>query len=74
MITFDEIRDDEILGRIIEEYPQDQGGKSCLILRFDGNNKAISTSLAEGLSISVLAHFRMPKKGRQWRPFLPLLY
>ena len=31
MITFDEIRETVLFGKIIEEYPEDQRGESCLI-------------------------------------------
>jgi Domain of unknown function (DUF4258) len=32
MITFDEVRDAVFLGAIIESYPEDQRGESCLVL------------------------------------------
>lgn len=32
MITADEIRDAVFLGEIIEEYPEDRRGESCLVL------------------------------------------
>jgi len=37
MITPDEIRKTVLLGEIIEEYPEDQRGESCLILNLTKN-------------------------------------
>jgi len=37
MITADEVRDAVISGEIIEEYPEDQRGESCLILHTKQN-------------------------------------
>jgi hypothetical protein len=32
MITTDEVRETVLLGEIIEEYPEDQRGESCLVM------------------------------------------
>ena len=40
MITADEIRETVLNGEIIEEYPEDQRGASCLIL-YAKQNRAI---------------------------------
>ncbi len=37
MITADEIRESVFLGEIIEEYPEDQRGESCLIFNSKQN-------------------------------------
>jgi len=33
MISVDEVRDAVLYGEVIEEYPQDQRGESCLVFR-----------------------------------------
>ena len=33
MITTDEVREAVLLGEIIEEYPDDQRGESCLVIK-----------------------------------------
>jgi hypothetical protein len=37
MITADEIRDTVFFGEVIEEYPEDQRGESCLVLHTKQN-------------------------------------
>lgn len=37
MITTDEVREVVLSGKIIEEYPGDQRGESCLIMNTTGN-------------------------------------
>ena len=37
MITVDEVKDSVISGEIIEEYPEDQRGESCLIMYVNQN-------------------------------------
>ena len=37
MITTDEIRDAVLFGEVIEEYPEDKRGESCLVFRANEN-------------------------------------
>jgi len=53
MITADEIREAVLSGEIIEKYPEDQRGESCLILHVKRNRvlHVVCTPKAEYLAI-----------------------
>ncbi len=64
MITADEIRNAVFFGEIIEKYPEDQRGESCLILR-SKQNRAIHVVCAPKVDYLAIITAYLPAPN-QW--------
>lgn len=64
MITTDEVRQAVLLGEIIEEYPEDQRGESCLVLHTT-NNRSIHVVCAPKTEYLAVITAYIPSPG-QW--------
>lgn len=64
MITIDEIKEAVLLGEIIEEYPEDQRGESCLLF-YTKENRAIHVVCAPKTEYLVIITAYLPASD-QW--------